>query len=209
MQTEIFSLSHLDGNGRNFSKYLALRYSHFVRDLGWSVPHANDCELDQYDNLNARYVLITHRGDVIAGARAVASSAQWMQWSYMIGDAQKGLLPGIPKNALPVINPSIETWECTRLVVSPGCAAGERSNALKLVVKGLCDVAYSEGGKTLVSLSPLTMQRMLRSLGYDPSSIGRTFTGDEDGRKYGVFSMPIPERNEDDHNDQDILASAG
>ncbi len=193
MMTHMFSLDALGDDGQVFSDFLRLRHHYFVQDLSWNVPSNGRAEMDQYDNLTARYVVVTDQGKVVAGARTLPTSAQWGGWGYMIGDAAAGRLPGIPQQAMPVPVNDPGLWECTRLVVSDALSGAARNLALARVVRGLCQVAAREGAHSLMSLSPILFQRVLARMGYAPEPMGEMFTGAEDGRRYRVFKMPIPD----------------
>ena len=77
MQNITFNFTELHQHGAAFFEYLALRKSHFVDELGWDVPHNSKVEMDQYDNPGAYYSLVLREGRVVAGARALATSAVW------------------------------------------------------------------------------------------------------------------------------------
>ena len=93
--------------------------------------------MDQYDNPTAYYSLVLRDGVVIAGARAMATTAKWGSHSYMLRDALKGKLIDIPPS---VMAPEVETsemWECTRLVMSDDLDThADRSQCLGLIMQG-------------------------------------------------------------------------
>src|SRR6056297_2711516 len=95
------SLRDLHHYGPAFYEYLALRKRFFVDALGWSIPHDEQVEMDQYDNPTARYSLVLgDGGEVLAGARALPTTARWGATTYMLRDAQDGQIGGIPSDLL-------------------------------------------------------------------------------------------------------------
>ena len=178
-------------HGTAFHEYLRLRKTFFVDALGWDIPHNEDVEMDQYDNPCAHYSLVLHRGRVVGGARAMATSATWGRYSYMLRDAQHGQLEQIPSAAMPCEIATNDVWECTRLVIADNVMTqSERADCLSLIVEGLIEIANENGGIELVSLSPLPLVRALRQLGFPASRIGEPYYNEADQRKYAVLSMP-------------------
>jgi len=147
--------------------------------------------MDQYDNPLAHYSLVLRDGKVIGGARAMPTTSNWGEYTYMLRDAVAGKLQDIPDR---IMDSEIETskvWECTRLVMSDDVNNhADRSQCLSLIVDGLVTVCKESGGSELMSLSPLSLVRALRQLGYSASRIGEPYKNEGDGRKYAVLSMP-------------------
>jgi acyl homoserine lactone synthase len=178
-------------HGTAFHEYLKLRKAFFVDALGWDIPHNDEVEMDQYDNPCAHYSLVLHRGRVVGGARAMATTATWGKHSYMLRDALRGWLEDIPAEVMPTDVESRDVWECTRLVMSDEVATqSDRANCLSLIVGGLVDIAHENGGMELMSLSPLPLMRALRQLGYAADRFGEPYLNETDGRRYAVLRMP-------------------
>lgn len=191
MENITFNLSELHNHGTAFFGYLALRKHFFVDTLGWDIPHNETVEMDQYDNPLAYYSLVLLDGKVVGGARAMPTTSSWGDYTYMLRDAVNGKLDDIPDGVLDKEIKTPKVWECTRLVVSDELHShAERSQCLSLIVDGLVKVANQGGGRELVSLSPISLMRALRQLGYEASRIGKPYFNPGDGRKYAVLSMP-------------------
>lgn len=186
-----FTLADLHMHGSAFYDFLKLRKRFFVDELGWDIPHDDDVEMDQYDNPTAHYALVLRDGEVIGGARAMATTAKWGSHSYMLGDALKGKLIDIPPSVM-AANVETETmWECTRLVMSNEVDShADRSMCLGMIVQGLVEVAVENGAERLMSLSPLALMRALRQLGFAAERIGEPYLNEGDGRRYAVLAMP-------------------
>lgn len=187
-----FNLTKLHNHNDYFWGYLQLRKHFFVDQLGWDIPHDNQFEMDQYDTPMAWYSLVVDKGKVVGGARVMPTTARWGQYSYMLKDAVDGKLSDIPAAVLAHAEQSQGLWECTRLVISDDLNThAQRSKCLSLIVSGLAETAASQGGTELISLSPITLMRALRQLGYDAGRIGEPYVNPGDGRKYAVLSMPV------------------
>ena len=190
MHAITFPLTGLHCHGSAFFDYLRLRKRHFVDALGWDIPHDEAVEMDQYDNPLAHYAVVLREGVVVGGARTMPTTAAWGPHSYMLRDAAAGLLPDIPPRVMPRVIVSPEVWECTRLVVSDDLVTqADRSKALSLIVEGLAAVVRARGGRRLMSLSPLSLTRALRQLGWQAERIGEPYRNDGDGRQYAVLTM--------------------
>jgi len=190
MHNITFDLSRLHVYGTAFYDYLKVRKHFFVDTLNWDIPHNDEVEMDQYDNPTAHYSLVLKDGRVVGGARTMPTTARWGKHSYMLKDAKEGKLEDIPNEVMPedIVNPRV--WECTRLVVSDDLTTqAERSECLSLIVDGLVRVANRNGGSQLVSLSPVSLMRALRQLGYDAWRVGEPYQNFGDGRKYAVLAM--------------------
>lgn len=190
MENITFELSGLHAYGSAYFDYLALRKKFFVDTLGWGIPHNARFEMDQYDNPLARYSLVLRDGEVIAGARAMPTSAVWGSHTYMLGDAVSGKLTTIPSDVIATEIASSKVWECTRLVIADHITAmPDRIRCLELIVDGLIDMAEDCGADQLISLSNLWLLRALRQLGYAADLIGKPYVNADDGHKYAVMSI--------------------
>ena len=137
MENITFNLSTLHLHGSAFYDFLRLRKRFFVDTLGWHIPHDDFVEMDQYDNPKAWYSLVLRDGEVIGGARAMATTATWGSHSYMLRDAVQGKLIDIPPEVLGEDIVSADIWECTRLVMSETVETqAERSACLTMIVQG-------------------------------------------------------------------------
>ena len=78
MHNITFDFSDLHRHGSAFYDFLKLRKKVFVDQLGWDVPHDAQVEMDQYDTPVAHYSLVIDEdGEVVGGARAMATTAMW------------------------------------------------------------------------------------------------------------------------------------
>lgn len=191
MENITFNLSDLHQHGTAFFDFLALRKHFFVDTLGWDIPHNDTVEMDQYDNPLAYYSLVLRNGRVVGGARAMPTTSSWGEYTYMLKDAVDGKLSDIPDHVLETGVATPRVWECTRLVISDDVVGhADRSECLSQIVSGLSNTATENGASEMISLSPVTLMRALRQLGFAASRIGEPYSNPGDGRKYAVLSMP-------------------
>jgi len=160
--------------------FLILRKEIFIDQMHWDLQATPEAmEFEQYDQIDAVYV-VAHRGDeVIGGARLLRTDRQvgtgTFRYSYMIRDAYLGHLPGLPNDICtdepPVTNMA---WELTRLAVRTARAGGA-------ILKATNDFLKMEQAQTCLFLGPPSFMRMARSMGYTPRPMGKV-TGNGDGR---------------------------
>lgn len=192
MQHITFNMAQMHRHGSAFYDFLRLRKSFFVDHLKWDIPHDDDVEMDQYDNPQAHYSIVQNdEGEVVGGARVMSSLARWGAHTYMLRDAVEGRLGQIPPQVMGGVVASQKVWEVTRVVISNDLTrASERSECLSTILDGVVHVAARQGASELISLSPITMMRALRQLGFDAEKRGEPYWCDGDGRQYTVLSMP-------------------
>lgn len=186
-----FNLLQLHEHGPAFRDFLRLRKKFFVDELHWEIPHDRSVEMDQYDNPTAYYSLVYYHGQLVGGARAMSTGAEWGSHSYMLRDVWRGKLNSIPASVMrsEIATPSV--WEVTRLVISDELTTQvERSECLRQILNGIVDMASAEGAAELMSLSPVIMARTLRQTGFKVRLDGEPYFNDEDGRRYAVLRMP-------------------
>lgn len=177
-------------HGDAFHQYLQLRKRYFVDVLDWDIPHDDAVEMDQYDNPRAYYSLVLSGPTVVGGARVMPTTATWGPHSYMLRDAHLGKIP-IPKSVISDEIVSEDVWECTRLVLSDDLSTqAERSACLSLMLWGCGDIVGLQGGREVVSLSPVTLLRTLRQLGFPAARVGEPYR-EADGRQYALFRTEV------------------
>jgi acyl homoserine lactone synthase len=105
-------------------------------------------------------------------------------YSYMIRDACRGLLPGLPSNLCelpPPVDPG--TWELTRLV------ADGRPNVGVAILEAANAWLRGNGGKDCLFLAPPRLRRMAEVLGYAPRMLGPVLQNAEG--KFHVFACAV------------------
>lgn len=119
MQVTTLSFTNMHNHGELFSNVLRARHETFIQQAQWVLPEADGMEFDQYDTPASRWVAVHEFGQVLAGVRLTPTTAQCGIYSYMIRDAQRGLLDSIPQDLLYDEAPVAEhVWESSRIFVS-------------------------------------------------------------------------------------------
>ena len=140
----------------------------FVNRLGWELNTVNGMELDEFDGPDAVYVCSQDdEGNVNGVARLLTTTKP-----YLMAKVFPQLWAG---NTLPC-DPQI--WELSRfaMVDSTKCAgvslyqasAVAASNLLRQVIRA----ADVNGAKSLLTVSPVAMERLLRLNGFDVRRAG-------------------------------------
>ncbi|MHA6268358.1 acyl-homoserine-lactone synthase [Aliiroseovarius sp. CAU 1755] len=192
MPQELFSpRAAFSSEMRLISQFLDLRKRVFALNKGWKVWISGQTDLDQYDRPDTVYIIAVAKGTnvVVGGARLVctnseAGAADHGLFSYMIRDACRGLLDGLPIDLCTEIPPVDRgTWELTRLVTDGTAGAGAA------VLRAANAYLAKQEAERCLFLGPVGFQKMARSMGYAPTKIG-PICGNRDGR-FQAFACPV------------------
>lgn len=187
---EVSVLRMPEGLGRwnLVSDYMRLRKAVFIDRLAWPLYVHEGLEFEQYDTVHAVYVIAHDGSKVLGGARLLPTTHQMgsgrLVYSYMIRDASRRLLPGLPANLCDVAPPVCETsWELTRLV-SQGPA-----NVGISILEAVNAYLRQVGGRECLFLAPPRLRRMAELLGYGPRVLGPVLSNDEG--PFHVFACDV------------------
>ena len=129
MQATTLSYDNRHNHGELFANMFRARHRTFIQNAKWDLPEANGMEFDQYDTPASRWVCVHRDGEVMAGVRLTPTTHRCGIYTYMIRDAQRGLLETIPRDLLNFeapIDPNIwESYLATR-PPAPSSAASAR-----------------------------------------------------------------------------------
>lgn len=145
--------------------FCARRESFIVRNK-WLLPEADGMEFDQYDTHESRWIAVHQDQEVLAGVRLMPTSAKLGMYSYMIRDAQRGILDAIPSNLLDFkapVDPLV--WEATRIFVSRDVPAMTRMKVHSCLMSALITEAVSLGATQLLAFGPAIWPRWIARLG--------------------------------------------
>lgn len=168
MQMTTLSFDNFHQYGALFSNMLRARHRTFIQEKGWDIPSEQDMEFDQYDTAQSRWVCVHDSSKVLAGVRLTPTTARCGIYSYMVRDAQRGLLDSIPANILDDTAPVAEhIWDANRLFVAEGIPTEIRREVQMSLMGHMVRSARELGATTLLGLLPIGIPRLGRRLGID------------------------------------------
>lgn len=162
---------HLHGD--LFVNLFRARRESFIVRKKWLLPEADGLEFDQYDTPASRWIAVHQRNKILAGVRLMPTSAKLGMYSYMIRDAQRGMLHSIPSNLLDFEAPvDPQVWEATRIFVSNDVPAKQRMVVQGDLMNELITAAKSMGAKQLLAFGPSVWPRWMARLGLSAKAAG-------------------------------------
>lgn len=191
LNTTILSYSNLHNHGELFANMFRERRQSFIVQKKWNLPKTDGMEFDQYDTAQSRWVAIHDNGTIMAGLRLTPTTAQCGMYSYMIRDAQNGILGGtIPQDLMYEKAPvTPHVWECTRAFVRQSIPQTHRRPVHSAMVEAMVGSAREMGATRLVALTAATWPRWLGKCGLDASAMGPVLKFDD--RKFQCVSINL------------------
>ncbi|MBL4928438.1 acyl-homoserine-lactone synthase [Fuscibacter oryzae] len=174
MLTTTLSFANLHQHGELFANMLRARRELFIVHNKWKLPEALGMEYDQYDTPASRWVVVHDEdGKVMAGNRLTPTTAQCGIYSYMIRDAQRGLLDTIPDTLLYDEAPVAEhIWESSRLFVAHDVPAVIRRRVHAQLISQLGDTVRGLGATHCLTLLSATWPRWADRVGVKMKAMG-------------------------------------
>ena len=174
MQATTLSFANLHAHGPLMSELLRARHRTFVETAGWDLPSADGMEFDQYDTPASRWVVVHDAGRVRAGVRLTPTTHRCGIYTYMIRDAQLGLLDSIPADLLWDEAPVADNiWESSRVFVCDDCSATERMRVHRQLNEEMIKSAREVGAASIIGMIPAASLRLCRRYGLDVREAGR------------------------------------
>uniref|UniRef100_UPI00404885B0 acyl-homoserine-lactone synthase n=1 Tax=Yoonia sp. TaxID=2212373 RepID=UPI00404885B0 len=175
MHSTTLSFANMHNHGELFANILRARRESFIVKNNWDLPETMGMEYDQYDTPVSRWLAVhDDTGRVLAGVRLTPTTARCGIYSYMIRDAQNGLLDSIPEDLLyddaPVLG---TTWEATRGFVAHDIPAGMRQRVRLQLVMQMLSTSREEGITKLLALLPSNWGRWAARCKLDMQAAGR------------------------------------
>lgn len=183
MQTTTLSFANMHNYGELFANLFRARRQSFIVQKNWDLPEEMGMEFDQYDTPQSRWIAIHDLGQVLAGMRLTPTTARCGIYSYMIRDAQKGILGGsIPSDLLYGEAPvSPQIWESTRVFVSHDIPQSLRRRVHFRLAETMVSAARELGATRLIALTAANWPRWYGRCGLTAEAIGPSmFIGDGD-----------------------------
>ena len=161
MQATTLSFANIHNHGELFANILRARRESFIVRNNWDLPETMGMEFDQYDTPVSRWLAVhDDLGRVLAGVRLTPTTARCGVYSYMIRDAQRGLLSSIPEDLLFGDAPVDDlTWEVTRGFVVHDLPAAQRQRVRVKLVHQMLRTARTEGIGRMIALLPSNWSR--------------------------------------------------
>ncbi|GHE05790.1 N-acyl-L-homoserine lactone synthetase [Defluviimonas sp. 20V17] len=174
MQTTTLSFANLHNHGELFANMLRARRELFIVHNKWNLPEAMGMEYDQYDTPASRWVVVHDEyGQVLAGNRLTPTTTKCGIYSYMIRDAQRGLLETIPSNLLYDEAPvSDEIWESSRLFVAHDVPASIRRQVHARLITEIGVSSRQMGASKCLTLLAATWPRWSKRVNVDMKAMG-------------------------------------
>lgn len=174
MQMTTLSFANLHNHGELFANLFRARKQSFIVQKNWDLPEVDDMEFDQYDTPQSRWIAIHDMGTVLAGIRLTPTTARCGIYSYMIRDAQEGILGGsIPQDLLHApapVDPHI--WECSRVFVSHAIPQVYRRKVHFKMVEAMTSSAREQGATRLIALTGANWPRWYGRCGLTAEALG-------------------------------------
>jgi len=159
--------------GQLYVDFLRTRKAVFIDGKAWDLPHTAGMEFDQYDTPQSRCVIIHEYGRVLGGVRLLPTTARCGCYSYMLRDAQNGLLPDIPAHVLYERAPVAQhIWEATRLFVSKNEPAERRMIIQGKLIRAMAKAATDQGATHVIGIVPGVFQRWMNRIGLSALPLG-------------------------------------
>ena len=190
LRVTAMSMTNMALYGDLFVEFMRARRGVFIDTLKWNLPQTDGMEFDQYDTPEARWVAVHEYGEVLAGIRLMPTTSRCACYSYMLRDAQLGLLPGIPDDVLFFKAPvEPKTWEATRLFIVDGVDAKRRPQVQRLLLNAMQQTAVDNGATSVIGIVPAVFSRWLKRIGMDASPVGPKFCIDGTWSQAALFGL--------------------
>ena len=175
MEATTLSFENLHNYGELFANLLRARRQSFIEKNKWDLPEALGMEYDQYDTPASRWVAVHDQaGTVLAGIRLTPTTARCGIYTYMIRDAQRGLLDSIPEDLLYYEAPVADhIWESSRVFVSNATPANMRRRVHLGLMQEMSTAARNLGATQLLGLIPANWPRWAPRCGINAEAAGR------------------------------------
>ena len=175
MHCTTMSFATMHNYGELFANILRARRESFIVKRSWDLPETMGMEYDQYDTPQSRYVAVhDDHGQVLAGARLTPTTATCGIYSYMIKDAQNGLLSEIPQDLLfedAPISPTV--WEVTRGFIGHDIPTNIRLRVRLLLTGEIVKAGRDLQASRMLALLPSNWNRWSSRAKLDVSPAGR------------------------------------
>lgn len=176
IRASTISFRTMSQSGDLMVRYLEARKRHFIDARHEDSSCADGMEFDQYDTPAARWIVLHEFGQVLAGVRLLPTTAHCGPCSYMLRDAQRGLLDPIPRDVLFLEAPvDRKVWEISRPFVADDVPAARRSVVETRLIGEIAEAAGELAATHLIGIVPPDFAHWLRWPGLAAVPVGRRF----------------------------------
>ncbi|MFT5161212.1 MAG: acyl homoserine lactone synthase [Paracoccaceae bacterium] len=173
MLTTTLSFQNMHNHGELLVNLFKARRDSFITQNNWDLPESDGMEYDQYDTPASRWIAVHDRGEVLAGIRLTPTTAKCGMYSYMIRDAQKGMLDSIPSDLLNFEAPvDQQIWESSRVFVSKNVPAKLRVRVQADLMAEMMKTSRELGATEILGLVPAVWSRWISRLCLNAEPVG-------------------------------------
>lgn len=173
MRASVLSVTNQHKYGELYTDFLRARKEVFIDQKGWDLPQTEGMEFDQYDTPQAKYVIIHEHGSILAGVRLLPTQARCGCYTYMLRDAQRGMLPDIPAHVLYETAPvAPHVWEATRLFITWTDSVSRRLMVQTKLMQAMAFGAQRQGATHVIGIVPSAFQRWMNRLNFHATPMG-------------------------------------
>lgn len=193
IQATTLSFENMHAYGKLFPNYLRARREVFIDHKGWDLPQTGGMEFDQYDTPQSKWVVVHEYGRVVAGMRLTPTIASCGQYSYMLRDAQRGLLEHIPQHVLyfeAPVRPAI--WEATRLFVASSVSSKRRLVIQTILLEHMAASSRDMGVRAIIGIVPAVFSRWMKRIGMNATPVGPALEIDGDRTQAALMNVMNP-----------------
>ncbi len=190
MDATTLAFHNLQTHGDLFVNLLKARRDAFILRNRWDLPEVEGMEYDQYDTPASRWCAVHECGQVLAGIRLTPTTNRCGIYSYMIRDAQLGLIDTIPSDCLYFEAPvSDQIWESSRVFVCDSVPARKRKAVQAKLMFEMMSAARQVGASQVLGMVPAVWSRWIARLKLQAQPAGPVMT--IDGVKTQVAMMDL------------------
>ena len=192
MLTTTLSFDNLHTHGDLFTTLFRARKSSLLMERKWEFPETEGMEYDQYDTPASRWIAVHENGRVLAGVRLTPTTAECGVYSYMIRDAQRGLLDSLPSHLLDYEAPvASHIWEASRVFIASDVPEKRRTRVQSSLIAEMTKAARGLGASQIIGLMPAQWARWTEYLGLDVEIVGPEIEVDDTLTKVGVLKLAL------------------
>lgn len=192
MLTTTLSFDNLHTHGDLFTTLFRARKSSLLMERKWEFPETEGMEYDQYDTPASRWIAVHENGSVLAGVRLTPTTAECGVYSYMIRDAQRGLLDSLPSHLLDYEAPvASHIWEASRVFIASDVPEKRRTRVQSSLIAEMTKAARTLGASQIIGLMPAQWARWTEYLGLDVEIVGPEIEVDDTLTKVGVLKLAL------------------